>query len=440
MTREDFNYLSIDSLYKFMLYYGEEKLGILTESLITSGNFYIIPKNNIEAFNDSKHDCETFGEKVLLDSISNHTAVSNFNNGWPQQRKEYVKGENKLAKKMIIFGAGATYDFSYSENIKENDRPPLTKDLFADEYDAILGNYPGARALSSRILTALNVEVFFQEQWNDIKNHFDPDSLNKIINTQYYFHELFLKISEQCKSEKRSNYVSLAELIGKYTVTQSSSILLVSFNYDTLLEKALGTSLALKYSEIDHYVDSKRKVYVFKPHGSCNWIRQFSHFPATYSTQGKNIFFSKMMYDSIACYGDIFENLKPDIIVKDDPDFTNNNNFQSPAYLPQLLIPFTDKDEFIMPLAHRQTLEDNLESIEEILIIGWKGTERVFKELLKKKLGNKEVKITMINNGDQTVVTELQDCFKQVQWSEEKTFSDFIKKSGKETPDFFKSK
>ncbi len=93
-----------------------------------------------------------------------------------------------------------------------------------------------------------------------------------------------------------------------------------------------------------------------------------------------------------------------------------------------------------MPLAHRQTLEDNLESVEEILMIGWKGTERVFKELLKKKLGNKEVKITMINNGDQTVVTELQACFKQVQWSEEKTFSDFIKKAGTDIPDFFKSK
>lgn len=440
MTKEDFNYLNNNTLYKFMLYYGEEKIGILTESLTMLGNFYIIPKNNIEGFNNSRYDCETFGEKVLLESISNHTPVSNFNNGWPQQRKKYVQGENKNAKKMIIFGAGATYDFSYSDNIKEKDRPPLTKDLFADEYDDILGNYPGARVLSSRILTAPNVEVFFQEQWNDIKNHFDPDSLNKIVNTQYYFHELFLTITEKCKSEKRSNYVSLAELIAKYTVTQSSSILLVSFNYDTLLEKALNTSLGLKYSEIDNYVDSKRKIYVFKPHGSCNWIRKFSHFPTSYGRQGTNEFFSKMMYDNIACYGDIFENLEPDIFVKDDPDFTNNNNFQNPAYLPQLLIPYTDKDEFIMPLFHRQTLEDNLESVEEILIIGWKGTERVFKELLKKKLGNKEVKITLINNGDQTVVTELQECFKQVNWAEEKTFSDFIKKSGKETPDFFKTK
>ena len=79
MTKQDFSYLSNSALYKFMLYYGEEKIGILAESLTKSGNFYIIPQNNIEPFNNSRHDCETFGEKVLLESISNHTSVSNTN-------------------------------------------------------------------------------------------------------------------------------------------------------------------------------------------------------------------------------------------------------------------------------------------------------------------------------------------------------------------------
>ena len=64
----------------------------------------------------------------------------------------------------------------------------------------------------------------------------------------------------------------------------------------------------------------------------------------------------------------------------------------------------------------------------------------MFKDLLRKKLGTKEVKITIVNNGDQTAVSELNACFGQVDWVEQKTFSEFIKSSGQKTPNFFSTK
>jgi len=437
MKKEDLFQLRTNSLYKFVLYYGEEKTGILVESIKNPGIYFIIPKGNLEAFNNSSNDSENFGDKVLLEAITSWDALPNYENKWSKGLSAEIKGENKRPKKMIIFGAGASFDFSYADNLENNDRPPLTNNLFDDCYDDILNEYPGARVLSSQILTAPNVEVFFQEQWDDIKNHYDPDALNKLINTQYYFHQLFLHITEKCKTQKRSNYISLAQLISKYTVRNTENVLLVSFNYDTLLEKSLETALGLEYSKIEDYIDSRRSIYLLKPHGSCNWLREFSNFPYSFGHDIKNLFFSRIMYQHITSYGAIFQNLKQEIIIKDNPSFTNNDNFKNSTYLPQLLIPYTDKDEFVMPLSHRQTLEENLESIGEILIIGWKGTERIFQELLRKKLGTKTVKVTIVNNGDQTVINELNACFGHVEWQEQKTFSEFIKDSGHRLPEFF---
>ena len=66
---------------------------------------------------------------------------------------------------------------------------------------------------------------------------------------------------------------------------------------------------------------------------------------------------------------------------------------------PQLLIPLKDKDDFILPQSHQKCLIDNISKVTEILIIGWKGTEYKFQELLKKNIGNKKVKVKCVNAG-----------------------------------------
>jgi basic membrane lipoprotein Med (substrate-binding protein (PBP1-ABC) superfamily) len=437
MTKQEYERLSLNQQYKFRLYYGEEKIGILTNSLKDVQVYYFISSSNIKGFNESNYDCENYGEKIDLNSIEEYETVSSFNDFRTNFAISSSIGENKKAKKLIILGAGASFDFSFDENLANEERPPLTYNLFNDNYDGILENYPGAGVLASQILNAPNVEVFFQEQWERIKNHYAPDLLNKIINTQYYFQDLFLQISKKYQNNKRSNYVSLIQNVSNYAVTTNNSIPIVSFNYDTLLESAMNKVFGYSFGSINDYVDSNRSSYLFKPHGSCNWIRRLAnyHFPRT---QVKNEYFSRLLYEKKVNYGELFTRLESEVIIDNNPSLANNESYQNRPFLPQLLIPYTDKDEFVMPQFHRETLENNLGNVEEILIIGWKGTEKVFKELLTKKLGNKIVSITVVNNKDATVKKELSDCFEAINWEEYTTFSEYMKKLSQTGDHFFK--
>jgi hypothetical protein len=62
-------------------------------------------------------------------------------------------------------------------------------------------------------------------------------------------------------------------------------------------------------------------------------------------------------------------------------------------YIPQLLVPLKNKDDFKLPPSHLDYLNTNLPYVNDIMIIGWKGTEAKFQELLKNKLQSKKVNV-----------------------------------------------
>jgi hypothetical protein len=107
-------------------------------------------------------------------------------------------------------------------------------------------------------------------------------------------------------------------------------------------------------------------------------------------------------------------------------------------YLPQLLIPYKSKDSFVMPEKHELWMEYFLSQIDEIIVIGWKGTEAKFQELLKRKLENKKVTITTITRGDNTVIKEFSRPIPRAVYKDsENSFSEFIKKAISENQSVF---
>ena len=75
------------------------------------------------------------------------------------------------------------------------------------------------------------------------------------------------------------------------------------------------------------------------------------------------------------------------------------------VWVPALKIPTVQKDGFECPDEHIRTLEDRLHKVDRILVVGWKGTEKPFLNLLGKHLTG-EVFITVVSdsqeNGDAT--------------------------------------
>ena len=432
MTKAEFLRLHLTQIYTFKMYYGDTSIGILVNEPGDSEDYYIIKPTDIRLFNENKSEALKSAEKVNLEGIVSAEISYDRSMQWNQEQEitPFIH-----ATKMIILGAGASHDFSYDEKLKSEDRPPLTCSLFDDQYDEILSQYPGANVLASEILQAGDVERFFQDQWYIIKNHYDPDLLNKIINTQYYLQHLFTTISEKCKNNKRNNYSTLVSLVSKYHVAKHESVLITSFNYDTLLEQSLNSVLGYTYNDMKDYINPQRKIILFKPHGSWNWIREFNYNPLSLH-RTKNQLFSTQIYDKKSTYAELFSQVKQEIAIKTTPDLTNNDSTH-PEFLPQLLIPFTDKDDFVMPQTHRNSLSGNLSKIQEILIIGWKGTEQVFKDLLKTHIGYRPVKITVANKKDDTIEKVFSDVLPNAEWNFQNTFSEYMKFCSQSKDHFF---
>ena len=307
--------------------------------------------------------------------------------------------------KMIIFGAGASFDCIHSyhkeSSFNEEWKPPLANEIFSDRkaFIEIIKDFGGASSLKSEILLHSDIEEYFQQLWDFASNNNDNLTLSKIINTQFFLQKLFVEISSNYNNAGNSNYDVLANLAYRYTLEMNEDILFVSFNYDLLLDFALEKTLNRRLNKIETYLESRIK-YI-KPHGSCNWFRDLVHIIGANSVRSftgsdPGLFIDKLYQNSVQS-GLIEKELEKEIVVK---NYFNENGEYG---IPQLLIPLKDKDEFILPDSHLRYLEQSLFTVDEVLIIGWKGTEVNFLRLLEKHLKGKDVKILTVNNGDKTI-------------------------------------
>ena len=80
-------------------------------------------------------------------------------------------------------------------------------------------------------------------------------------------------------------------------------------------------------------------------------------------------------------------------------------------YFPSLLLPYRDKDEFVMPCQHQVRLELVLPHIEELVLIGWKGNENLFNTKLRDKADSLK-RIVIANPDAESVKAELNNYLK----------------------------
>lgn len=444
MTESEFYSLSNSNLYEFTLYYGDNKVGILVNR---EKNYYVIPPYNIQKFNDGKIPLSELGDKVNLENILPNPKVFDITNQ-TRQATIYPVNRNKKIKKMVIFGAGASFDYTF--DFKRTNRPPLAKDLFSDNYDEIIKKYPGAFNLSSNIALSNDIEDYFQKQWERILKTKDEILLSKLINTQYYLHELFQTISKEHNGNRKNNYSVLTKQAHEYSLDTQENILFVNFNYDTLIEEALEKTLHYTFNNLSEYIDTENKnILLFKPHGSCNWVKFFKQpFIQPNSVITNKLAsisdMAKYFYESKFQYTEILKLLADDYSVRNGlPErklvgVMDWNKLREFEYLPQLLIPYKEKDGFAMPDFHTDHLNIFMEGIEDIMIIGWKGTEIKFQELLANKLKGRRLNISIINNDDGTSIKELfANISSSIEYKIFRTFSIYMQHSSNGGSHFF---
>jgi hypothetical protein len=343
-------------------------------------------------------------------------------------------------KKWFVFGAGASSHF-IAEPHKAAFRshplcPPECFDIYDPKFENYCRKYPGVINSTSSSGAFLfdktkNIEDFFEEDWLKYRYAYNPDLAIEHLNIQFYLQDLFTDISEYGIKQFRGNLFSVfASKLQQYlSMPQNGDerIGIISFNYDTILDHFINNICVKKFDHMNNYFEwDHNKVALFKPHGSVNWGWKFDQKKLGHcnSASVSEYLYSNRIEPYQIYYhylGDITEmlgswgaeyHLHDNFLGK----FTPNKNRISvipkntlDAYFPALLLPYRDKDEFIMPYDHYYSMDFILPDAEEIYLIGWKGNEKLFNRELKRKL-KKGCKFIIVNPKADEVIQNLRSA------------------------------
>jgi len=296
---------------------------------------------------------------------------------------------------IIIFGAGASYDYVREELKDSRRRPPLAKDLFKTaHFEEIISKYPNVSALASYVISALergdDVEQCLSAIYETAKKQNNFVRKKQIIELMYYLHDLFQEISKSYR-HATNNYSDIICHIND----KGCGGCFVTFNYDVLLDLEMGFDY--KKNELESLnVYIEKPIKLIKLHGSCDWVNylragDLSSFPGI--TQQDSIEYLRLVPDII------FDEApgSPTLYRRKDYKYSSHGNTHH--FYPALAIPLVGKDKFVCPKQHIEQLIIQIQNTNRILIIGWKAADEALLSLLCQNIKN-PTHITVVNKED----------------------------------------
>lgn len=180
---------------------------------------------------------------------------------------------------MVIFGAGASYDSVPAVPAgKVNPgpfRPPLARDLFerTDLTMQAMAEFPQCQAIMPDLQNSSNNETV-EHVLQGFQDEDHPLRRRQLAAVRFYLQFMISKCQEDWKPVTRAgtNYQVLLSRL-EHIRGPEEQVCLVTFNYDTMLEEAIWSTLGLPMRDLTDYIaDPNYKV--IKPHGSVNWAHQ----------------------------------------------------------------------------------------------------------------------------------------------------------------------
>jgi hypothetical protein len=294
---------------------------------------------------------------------------------------------------MVIFGAGASYD-SFARHSPESkmypeDRPPLAIELFDDRpaFAKILRLFPDCQSVASDLRhrdPKQGVEQVLERLQSESVN--DPIGQREMAAVRYYLQKIIWDCEMRWEERHNgaTNYRSLLRLIRIHN-KEPGPVCFVTFNYDTLLEKALP-ALDLHIGTIRDYIKNDR-YKLFKVHGSVNWMRVLSPPCDLAEIASPDMHEWLIHHANIVFTGeplpDDFE-LVADISSGKLLHEDHRGMEREYALFPAIAIPVENKVQFEMPSDHLGLLKKLMPSVTKLLVIGWRATDIPFLELLSK--------------------------------------------------------
>lgn len=402
----------------FVSYHGDIYFGCLWEFSNFPESVFIVQPSSRKGIIELQNK----GAAVTLEEIKNlaweikdvnmirQVYEGDGNIGNTNQEPNLTRYGDQKWKKMFVFGAGASAHSVHKDDLTAFRNaafcPPVGNELFGKKFQTLIKKYKGVElSLSSLKSFGNDVEGFFEDEWIALLESYNPAIAARHINIVFYLREVFLAVSKESIDDfyDCSLFSTYADRIQKHLAKNSDEkIACVSFNYDTILDYYLSNFFNVPFNNMFDYVNSNVNPFIlFKPHGSCNWGWKFND-----SVINTTNDIPKKLFDDQTSFSELFFNHlgTPNEMVYQNSwghetelndhkagKFSSNKNkieiiHSNPEnYFPSLLIPYKDKDEFVMPYYHYSLMKWFINQMEDLYLIGWKGNEAAFNSLLSKQ-------------------------------------------------------
>jgi hypothetical protein len=286
---------------------------------------------------------------------------------------------------MVVFGAGASYD------VRPRPAPPTASDavvplavqLFDPFYGMFAVRYPACQPLLKRLRAAgHNVEQELEAiRTEAVHQTFLARQLEAV---RYYLAALIEDAEVRCLRalpDHVTNYIDLLQDIEDWRVRsgERERVCLVTFNYDTLLDRACRAVLGLKLNALGDYI-SEGDYIVLKLHGSIEWREEVD--PPGRPLLGGDVEQANQLIDLTGRYQRTGRYSMP-----------GQNLIGWGPLRPALAVPMVSKtgDDFACPREHVDVLEQMVPHVSHLLVVGWRGAEGHFHECWNRAATRKTV-------------------------------------------------
>jgi len=209
---------------------------------------------------------------------------------------------------------------------------------------------------------------------SDVKTH--PARIRQLTAVRYYLQEVLWRCerSWQHGTYGVSNYRTFIDQIAHWTKPEEQ-VCLVTFNYDRLLEAGMP-AVGLNIRQFPDYI-SDQKFKLIKLHGSINWARLIGG-----RLDGIDQMSGMDVVNAVISRAGQLE-ISNDFWIGELCPITKD---RSRMLLPAIAVPVQDKTAFECPESHFNVLLECIPNVSRLLIVGWRGVENHFKNLLAERL------------------------------------------------------
>lgn len=272
-------------------------------------------------------------------------------------------------------------------------KPPLTQNL-AEAGPLVnwaLDRWPQARPVVAHLREVLRVTesnstaqrvISLEEALAHFQADADlvPENTRSLLAFRFYLRDLIWATTNYMMSGQLTggitNYTYLLDAVNRWAGYQDGrKVVIVSFNYDLLLERAMTSLWNFQPTSLIQYLNHGR-ISLLKPHGSLQWLWP-SATDSSLTTDSQMGLGAKV----IGTRG--FREDRGTLLITPLATFEETRMERSRIATPAMALPIVGKADFCWPEPQHTRLLEQQGKVIRLLTIGWRGLEDHFTPLLR---------------------------------------------------------